>query len=661
MGFKEWAISSGKLNEKTAATYWSGLTNTRFKEDGIAVADVTSIDELTERIGKDTIDTQDIEKLFNKPSYRPDSDIKSFVQKYIDYLKSETTNGVVGDYENFFEMLKFWIKQTDNNIVNDGHRVSFEEIQEGNLDRAVMKFTEPQFHKQYIQFSDFAIRISFFRSGQYKGEKVNFVACRPTGFGSWWLNIRYLYDLKQLRVSYRRDLPNNSDRQAFKDYMTALDYQKDVSFSIGELGLTQSEPNSKVKELFDYFHNMIVSARNYEEVDGENVKAMELSEKLKQNYNLILRGAPGTGKTYLAKEIAASIIGIPKEELASSDQFEFVQFHPSYDYTDFVEGLRPVQINGQVGFEPKNGTFKEFCKNALLQQNVQFDSFDNIWENFINNVDEAGEVVIPQVRSERELTYSLNSNRTLKEENVNSVHTLTKEKIFRVWQGLKGRESGGHQSRMTAVVNYLKDQYNLPDYDESLGKNTGVSDKKYVFVIDEINRGEISKIFGELFFSIDPEYRGVAGSVSTQYANLFEESEKFYVPENVYIIGTMNDIDRSVDTFDFAMRRRFSFEEITAADSQVMLKSDEVKNRMTALNDAIISPEVSLSNDYQIGASYFRALEDESKNIGVDELWQNKLKPLLKDYFRGERNAEHKLEILESAYFMGDANDSCEG
>lgn len=92
-----------------------------------------------------------------------------------------------------------------------------------------------------------------------------------------------------------------------------------------------------------------------------------------------------------------------------------------------------------------------------------------------------------------------------------------------------------------------------------------------------------------------------------------------------------------------------------------MLKSDEVKNRMTALNDAIISPEVSLSNDYQIGASYFRALEDESKNIGVDELWQNKLKPLLKDYFRGERNAEHKLEILESAYFMGDANDSCEG
>lgn len=335
-------------------------------------------------------------------------------------------------------MLKFWIKQTDNNIVNDGHRVSFQEIQEGNLDKAVMKFTEPQFHKQYIQFSDFAIRISFFRSGRYKGEKVNFVICRPTGFGSWWLNIRYLYDLKQLRVSYRRDLPNNSDRQAFKDYMTALDYQKDVSFSIGELGLTQSEPNSKVKELFDYFHNMILSARNYEEVDGENVKAMELSEKLKQNYNLILRGAPGTGKTYLAKEIAASIIGIPKEELASSDQFEFVQFHPSYDYTDFVEGLRPVQINGQVGFEPKNGTFKEFCKNALLQQNVQFDSFDNIWENFINNVDEAGEVVIPQVHSERELTYSLNSNRNLKEENVNSVHTLTKENIFRVWQGLIG-------------------------------------------------------------------------------------------------------------------------------------------------------------------------------------------------------------------------------
>lgn len=104
--------------------------------------------------------------------------------------------------------------------------------------------------------------------------------------------------------------------------------------------------------------------------------------------------------------------------------------------------------------------------------------------------------------------------------------------------------------------------------------------KKYIFIIDEINRGEISKIFGELFFAIDPGYRGKAGEISTQYSNLhFNSDEKFYIPENVYIIGTMNDIDRSVDSFDFAMRRRFRF---------VELKADE---HLEAINETIEDEE----------------------------------------------------------------------
>lgn len=548
---------------------------------------------------------------------------------------------MMDDLVNFKKMLEFFV-----HIMRANNNANSEEFYPNEI-KSGMGYQGKNFQKNYSEWRQFSNGHTMdvtVQAGFPLFNKSSYLHWSDTG-----ANIRVHWNQNKTEIASLQQWDNANNKWIGKEY------------SVDELGLFDgNEPNDLLSDLFhDYEQLMLIELESRR--GGGNMKATELAEKLKQNYNLILRGAPGTGKTYLAKEIVSSIIGVPREELASSDQFEFVQFHPSYDYTDFVEGLRPVQINGQVGFEPKNGTFKEFCKNALLQQNDQFDSFDNVWENFINNVDEAGEVVIPQVRSEREMTYSVNSNRNLKEENVSSVHTLTKENIFRVWQGLKGRESGGHQSRMITVVNYLKDQYNLPDYDMSHGKHTGVNDKYYIFVIDEINRGEISKIFGELFFSIDPEYRGVTGSVSTQYANLFEESEKFYVPENVYIIGTMNDIDRSVDTFDFAMRRRFSFEEITAADSQVMLKSDEVKRRMTALNDAIISPEVSLSTDYQIGASYFRALEDESKNIGVDELWQNKLKPLLKDYFRGERNAEHKLEILESAYFMDDADDSSEG
>ena len=156
--------------------------------------------------------------------------------------------------------------------------------------------------------------------------------------------------------------------------------------------------------------------------------------------------------------------------------------------------------------------------------------------------------------------------------------------------------------------------------------------KKYIFIIDEINRGEISKIFGELFFAIDPGYRGKAGEISTQYSNLHSDpGEKFYIPENVYIIGTMNDIDRSVDSFDFAMRRRFRFVELRADERLEMLASleneeleAEAIRRMAALNKAIAEVE-DLNENYQIGASYFLKL----KTLDFDQLWTDYLQPLL--------------------------------
>lgn len=127
---------------------------------------------------------------------------------------------------------------------------------------------------------------------------------------------------------------------------------------------------------------------------------------------------------------------------------------------------------------------------------------------------------------------------------------------------------------------------------------TSEEEKKYVFIIDEINRGEISKIFGELFFAIDPGYRGKSGEISTQYSNLHSDpDEKFFIPENVYIIGTMNDIDRSVDSFDFAMRRRFRFIELKASDKERIKEIlsdlqdkeliDRAINKMNALNKEI--------------------------------------------------------------------------
>ena len=211
----------------------------------------------------------------------------------------------------------------------------------------------------------------------------------------------------------------------------------------------------------------------------------------------------------------------------------------------------------------------------------------------------------------------------------------------------------------------------------------------YIFIIDEINRGEISKIFGELFYSIDPGYRGEKGKVETQYQNLIpkegdidfgpnnadEFRDGFYVPNNVYIIGTMNDIDRSVESMDFAMRRRFAWKEITAKSRQSMLENEdawggtkpeqgiieEIKIRMDNLNDCIIDKYVSgkdkigLTTAYQIGASYFLNLKNYLANDNVsnecwENLWSNHLEGLLREYLRGTTNIDAKINRLKAAF-----------
>lgn len=346
-------------------------------------------------------------------------------------------------------------------------------------------------------------------------------------------------------------------------------------------------------------------------------------------------------------------------ELDNNEQFGFVQFHPSYDYTDFVEGLRPVFEDNQVGFELKKGIFYEFCEKVKKSSVVgNIDNFDEVWDKLILKLEEENFLTIKTLTKRSQFNIELTKNgeglvtRTYPGEYYKGEwiqgksNFYNKEQCYRIYQGKKGVPQGGLDNYRKAIVQYMKDELGLLEFVKGTEEN---SDKKYIFVIDEINRGEISKIFGELFFSIDPDYRGKKGSIQTQYFNLHEDmEEKFYIPENVYIIGTMNDIDRSVDTFDFAMRRRFLFEEITAEDSQIMLKNEKTKDLMTKLNSAII--EIGkLTKDYQIGGSYFKSLDEDK--ISKEELWNNKLSPLLQDYFRGEHDSVNKLEEIKKIYF----------
>lgn len=480
-----------------------------------------------------------------------------------------------------------------------------------------------------------------------------------------------------------------------KDFI-ALDannraYLKELGFDV----FNENELNAeKYLDLMDDIDEKIqkhqISERDYpsisynavNEYTDNNMNSSFYIDLLKANHNIILNGAPGTGKTYLAKEIA--------KEMGA--KYKMVQFHPSYDYTDFVEGLRPVKDEkGNIGFERKDGVFKEFCMEALLNLqkanktidvlqkeqdiNERLDAFitDAIENEREMETDRTKNKFTIIDQTERNIIISVPNNDKVKEVNVSKAEILKilleKANLHSV-SDIKEFFNRGYTKQQDSYIYVISTLLKKKPKDVQKVIVEQVKSQDFVFIIDEINRGEISKIFGELFYSIDPGYRGEKGKVQTQYQNLVEDGdvfkEGFYVPENVYIIGTMNDIDRSVESMDFAMRRRFAWQEITAKESaENMGITGDLLERMNSLNKIIEETE-GLGTSYQVGAAMFKKVKDTEENVEgncgmtIESLWNLNLKSLMKEYLRGLPDADQTLQKMENAYFLRDLENNSE-
>ncbi|WP_253809488.1 AAA family ATPase [Vibrio sp. RE88] len=381
--------------------------------------------------------------------------------------------------------------------------------------------------------------------------------------------------------------------------------------------------------------------------------------------NQILYGPPGTGKTYHTIEAAVraaepnfyhslkietskgatkeqrSLLQAKFKDLSDSKRIRFVTFHQSYGYEEFVEGLSATSIDGQISYEVKSGIFKDICEQASRGVEQSNDPLEIAIEKFKAELEEGAPLSLSTQRGKK-FDVQYHGNTTFRafphettHEDLGNGYPVSIDSIRKLYSGVDAKEFY-NPSYVKAILNHLISKYQLPKEPTAQPESL----KNFVLVIDEINRGNISKIFGELITLIEDSKRSGKGQAETIEVVLPHSGEKFSVPNNLHIIGTMNTADRSLAMMDTALRRRFNFVEMMPKPE--LLEGAEVKGvdlqrLLEVLNQRI---EILYDREHTLGHAFLlpvKALVDadeEGKAFNVlVSVFKNKIIPLLEEYF----------------------------
>ncbi len=406
-----------------------------------------------------------------------------------------------------------------------------------------------------------------------------------------------------------------------------------------EFKLKNSNGHNMYSSALNYYRAFLIDYYEQDIFITERVQSEESNMKIIP-LNQILYGSPGTGKTYHTIDKALEILGENLEsrdekkakfdEYVKNGQIVFTTFHQSYGYEEFVEGIKPhidsEENSKEIKYEIKDGIFKELCEKALENRDSikNFNFYIDKLKEKVKIDDNNPEKYFELPNTKYSIQYRNGKTFRIKFDDMSKNHKdypVSIDNIEKLYK-TSNIDEIYNSAYVRAILNYLKLQ-GLEDYKE---KDEKVN-LPYIIIIDEINRGNVSKIFGELITLIEASKR--IGEKEELKVTLPYSGEKFGVPKNVYIIGTMNTADRSITSLDTALRRRFEFIEMMPNVSKLSMDCEGInlQELLKAINTRI---EYLLDREKTIGHAFFVSVENLED---LKKVFQNKIIPLLQEYF----------------------------